>query len=193
MTRLATVADLNAVLGTSFGEADERPLRLLELASSLVQGEARQRLEVVEGDVITVPTDLTGFYLPERPVTDITAVLITPWNGLGYPLLVDNLAWTASGVVRALGGPLQWESVATVTYDHGYSVIPDDIVSLVCAIAGRMFTNPTRGESQSIMGYLQTAGDGGSVFPEAERQAIRAKYASGSGVSSSRIRGPYEL
>lgn len=188
MARLASVADLSAVLGTELAETDERANRLLELASGLVQAEARQRFELVLGDVVTIPTDdLDRLLLPERPVLDIGGVVITPpasSGSVGYPLAGSALLWTASGDLSTLL-PWRWGSLVTVTYDHGYADlvdsvwvehIPDDVVSLTCAVAGRMYTNPTRESAEGIMGYTVTHSDDGAVFPEAERRALRAKY-----------------
>lgn len=191
MTRLATVADLNAVLGSSYDEVDERIVRLIELASAMVQNEAGQTLELVEGDVVTLFTEEDAFYLPERPVVALNSVEVTPLNStLPYSLSVADLRVQPWGAVSSPTRPWRWGSTVEVDYDHGYAVIPDDLVTLTCVIAGRMVSNPTREASESIMQYSYTHADGGAVFPEVERRAIRAKYRPGS--RSVRIRGPRE-
>jgi len=192
--RLATVADLNALLGSSFGETDERPLRLLELASALVQGELGQTLGLVEGDVATLPAGEQSFYLPERPVLNLTTVIVNPpaSYGVSYPLDVAQLTWYSWGGVDLQRGALnswRWGSTVTVTYDHGYETIPDDIVSAVCTIVGRMVSAPVGAESESIMSYSVTYGE--NAWPPADRMALRKRYRPGS--SSPRIRAAHEL
>lgn len=115
---LATTADL-----TLFGYPDDVPASVLERASARVRRYTRQ--DISPG---TSTVELFGppFRLPQRPVREVTAVTGTS-------------SWTLhpAGVLEIAGcGPI------TVTYDHGFDELPDDLVELVCQIATRLHSTP---------------------------------------------------
>jgi hypothetical protein len=173
----ASVEDFNALYDTTYESTDARIVRLLEMASSLIQAEARQRLEHVAGDVAKLlVNDRRVLVLPERPVLDVTAVAVTPLGGIGYPVAVDMLTWTEQGELygeTTLLWPLRSE--VQVTYDHGFAVIPDDIMHACCDIVGRMLLNasPTYRPGSPT----PTATEAGvAVFSAESRALIRDRY-----------------
>jgi hypothetical protein len=79
----------------------------------------------------------TALLLPAAPVTAITAVLL---DGTELTEGTD-FAWSADGYLRRLGC-LAWPQTLrclTVTYDHGWATVPDDIQEAVIDQARSMY------------------------------------------------------
>ena len=177
VTQFATVDELNALHDTEFEMTDARINRLLQLASGMIQAEARQRIEYVADDVARLLVeDRTELVLPERPVTDLSAVSVAPLQGEPYPVDVALLTWYADGTITGLT-TLYWpyRSEVTVTYSHGLEPVPDDVMTVCCSIVGRILLNssPTYrpdspAPSQSDAGVV--------MFSEEERELIRSHY-----------------
>jgi hypothetical protein len=139
-------------------------------ASGVVRRYCRQTLSMVVDDEVTLAgtwgVELT---LPERPVLAVSAIGL---NGL--PLTLANYRWDRQG--RLFWGtaalfnddpPLStyWggdRSTVTVTYDHGYEVIPDEIAGVTVQVAARIFANPMGKLEQRTDGYQSTLP---GVFP----------------------------
>lgn len=65
--------------------------------------------------------------LPQRPVNDVTDVV----NLAGEPV-----GWAWDGLDRLDVDPFAGPTVG-VTYDHGYTELPPDVVAVVCNVAAR--------------------------------------------------------
>lgn len=153
MAALATVADVEAVTGRTFaaGAETNRVTRLLELASAAVRAYTGQTLSAVVGDVVPVrPDGGYHFRLPQRPVTAVASVT----RG-GSLLAATTYWWSRAGIVESAYGTWGVDAL-TVTYSHGFSPVPDDVVSVVAAIAGRAVTNPDGVRSETIGTYSVT-------------------------------------
>lgn len=87
--------------------------------------------------------------IPQRPVTDVTSVTVD-----GTTLTVDD-EWTWDGigdtVVLSITPTDAW--VATVVYDAGYATIPDDVMAVALAVAGRLYNHTPGVISESIDDY----------------------------------------
>lgn len=98
---------------------------------------ASARVRRYTGQLITAGTstvELPGrpYRLLQAPVTAVTSVAAVPdGNALSYRL-------GAAGVLYVYGcdGPI------TVEYDHGYEILPDGLIELVCSIAARLASTP---------------------------------------------------
>lgn len=136
MTLLASVADYEAVTGVTVGEDSGRIERLLALASSAVLAEAHDQEIVAATDTVETiyPYEGVGRF-SQRPVTDVTSVVVD-----GDTLTEDtDYRWTAGGnrrpaylIARSNGYDVAWTvQEITVTYDHGWSTVPAQIVLAV--------------------------------------------------------------
>jgi len=166
---LASTDDFEMVTGAMPDEF--RVSRLLEMASAAVRRYTGQVISTVAGDVALVPAfGAFAVVLPQRPVTAVSAVTID-----GVTQLPADYNWTRSG---ALTTDLNtWGNLPlTVTYDHGYTEIPDDIVQVVCSVANRAVVNPSGIRSETVGGYsvVHTIPATGMTLTRAEQQALES-------------------
>lgn len=150
MAMFATVDELADYLQVDFEPEDRvRAHRLLETASGIIQRAARQVFEQVLNDsVILTPTGTDLLMLPELPVTDVHSVTVQ-----GTAMDAGQYLWTASGLLYASTLNAVWSKQTTVVYDHGFTIIPDDIVAITIALAGRAWQNPRGVLSEQIGTY----------------------------------------
>lgn len=164
MVALASVTDLANWLGETIPAGDPRATRLIELASAAVQNHTGQTIVAVAGDAVDLPGGDT-LLLPQRPVTAVTQVSVD--GGV-----VTGFTFTTSGVVRRDGGFGTSSSTVRVTYDHGYTVIPDDLVAVTVQVAARAWSNPTDLRREDVGGYSATYNDTGIALTDAERATL---------------------
>lgn len=179
MAMLATVADLNAAQGTNFEEADPVAIRLLELASSLVQDEAGQTFTLVEDDTAGVIAEERGIWLPERPIVAVNSLSFYRY-GLGdWTLDPASYHLAPDGWLYPISYGYFWRPglLFTVNYDHGYAVIPDDVVAIVCNTAGRQLDNPTQTRREAIGTYsISTDAKDSLALANGDKRTLRRKY-----------------
>lgn len=173
---LASTADLQAFLQREVEAAHAE--MALRLASGLVRSHTGQRITLTTGATYVLAGGGTAVRLPQRPVV----------TGAGHPLTVVELAEYGTAELSAtehltytrLDDELRrrcgtWSPRVQVTYSHGYTNVPDDIVAVVLDIAGRALTNPAGLRSVSIDDYTRTFATetvGGPALSEANRQAL---------------------
>lgn len=193
-TPLATQADLEAAL--------QRPLdatqaaMAIRRASARVRKYTRQQLTLVENETITLPGNGRILRLPQRPlvidathlltVTEllgITNVEYTALEGRDYTRVGTELtrgeAWWAP--TRLMGWPWLrpqgvWAQRVRITYSHGYTEVPDDIVDVVLDLAAMSMTNPQGLRSESIDDYSRTFAAetiGGAQLTPEHKEALR--------------------
>lgn len=178
---LAVTDDVAAILQRALTAPElTYATRLIELASAMVRRYTRQDLTAVAGDVITLPgTWGHTIMLPQRPVTAVTSVVINGANPAyaSWKLIDDELSiltgsfqpdygsslWGGTGLWGPAGsyiGPqatgASWQgpqASVTVTYDHGYTVIPDDITNEVAGMAALQMSSPVGIDREVIGGY----------------------------------------
>jgi hypothetical protein len=166
---LATYADLVNRLGCVIDQ--NRAEALLRDASAAVRRAAGgQIISRVLNDTALIRPCGTSLWLPQYPVlavdsivdSDATAVEFT-WE-LGQDVAVFSTAHGHSFERDFLFPP----SPLTVVYDHGYEPVPDDIIAVVCQVAGRAYgTNPqTTGLTQESLGaYSYSIGSAAASGP----------------------------
>lgn len=178
MSQFATADELADRLGVEFtAQQEARADSLLERASGLVQSEARQTVDLVEDDELTVRGSReASILLPGRPVTDIASVT------LGGDA-VEDFYLDGDELVRAGG----WGSPAdeiVVTYTHGYETVPDAIKEVVLAAVSRVWTNPAGVVSERLgqaqMTYSVQDTPIGLLLTEDERRTVRRAVGLGS-------------
>lgn len=166
---LATIDDLAALLQREIAEDDVSALNALETASAVVEAYLSQTVELVSNDEIIL--DGTGtkvLLLPNYPVSAVASVEVDE------EALVEGeeFEWSHTGELRRLNGvwPTSLRSI-TVTYSHGYETIPQAIVGVVTAVAGRLLNSSSIGiRQESIGGYSVTYADnsGGATLQPVE-------------------------
>ena len=192
-TPLATQADLEAAL--------QRPLDAtqaavaLRRASARVRKYCRQELTLVENDTVTLPGNGRVLWLPQRPLVlddahpltvvelfGITNVEYTALEGRDFTRVGSQLtrgeAWWAP--TRLMGWPWMrpqgvWAQRVRVTYSHGYSDVPDDVVDVVLDLAAMAMTNPQGLRSESIDDYSRTFASetiGGATLSDGHREIL---------------------
>lgn len=178
MDPLAPVADLKTWLQDP-GLDDAYAYLMLTVASGQVRAACGQDFTAVAGDTVTLDgTSEEWLALPQRPVTAVTAVEV---NGVA----VDATSWTLSshrlyrrggwdrGYYTATAPPL-----VSVTYDHGYAVIPDDVAAATLAIAAEIVANPQGLTAEDIDDYKWRREGGGATAPSATLlDAVIRRYA----------------
>jgi hypothetical protein len=124
----------------------------------LARASARIRLaaghQEITADTSTVTFPPNGercLKLWQFPVTSVHAVTTNDGSAVTDYTLVGNEIWLPHRLVRFLPFPQ-----FTVTYSHGYAVLPDELVELTCQVAMRMSgTKPDRDPAIQA----QTVGD----------------------------------
>jgi hypothetical protein len=156
---LATLPQLEDHLGVRF-DADEEltGLQALEGATGVIQAYTRQTIEAVTGDVFTTSEVCNPLFLPQRPVTAVSAVVVD-----GVTVTSGYYAWNPFGRLYHLYQS-RWSyawpgSTIAVTYNHGYAVIPADVRMVCLAVAGRLIENPTESDRESIGSASSDYGD----------------------------------
>lgn len=164
MDPLASVAELRLWLQDP--DLDEAyALLMLTVASGRVRAACGQDFTAVTDDTVTLDgLDEEWLALPQRPVGDVTAVEV---NGVA----LDASTWTVSGnrLYRRGGWARAYYSalappLVTVTYDHGYAVIPDDVKAATLAAAAELVANPQGLTAEDIDDYKwrREGGDAGA-------------------------------
>lgn len=158
MTQFATNAEFAARLGITLTTDEQtRADTLLALASGLIQQETRQTIEQVTDDVLAVRSVYGDrFRLPQRPVTDISSVTLTPKSGtpstvdpLVYYLDRDELVRVTSRLILPELAFVQWSPgwlgpywTITITYTHGFETIPEVVKTVCLEAVVRAWVNP---------------------------------------------------
>lgn len=152
---------------------------VLNHASGLLRSIAKQQFDFVSQETVILKGDERILTLPERPlVVDagpnlLTVTEIGEFGGINVSMienrdysrigneLTRGYPWWWNNTQRLMGYPRTrplgvWAHRVQVTYSHGYTVIPDEIVSLTLDVAAVLYDNPTGLRSQSIDDYSET-------------------------------------
>jgi hypothetical protein len=151
MAALATVEDALA-----FGYALDPTLGpgLLNRASARVRQYTGQTISRVVNDVQDIPVRNLVALMPQLPADKPTVV---QFDGVTF---LENSAWYWDPIQSRLCGVNPYlnsanfsgwwwrdnDKYVTVTYSHGYEVVPDTIKEIVCSIANRMAKTPDAAE-----------------------------------------------
>lgn len=197
-TPLATQADLEAALQRTLDPA--QAAMALRRASARVRKHCRQQFTLIENDTSTLPGNGRILRLPQRPiVVDDTHPLTVvelfgianqeyqalegrDFTRIGTELTRGEQWWAPT---RLMGWPFMrpmgiWAQRVRVTYSHGYSEVPDDVVDIVLDLAAMGMTNPggLRQEAESIDDYSRSrtyASEtiGGPQLSQDQKEALR--------------------
>lgn len=159
--QLATPGDLAARLQSDLDLATATVL--IEAATAVIQAVAGQRIVEVVDDEVILDIDQwhSGLYLdlPERPVTDVTTVLIGATSVSDWvPVHRRGRVWRADGWRSTLTAYPSQPSTATVTYTHGYPAGHQRLQlgrGTVLALSAPLYPNPTSATSIKIDDYAE--------------------------------------
>ncbi len=181
MSSLATLEQLEERMAS---EVSDRPraVQLLRDASATVRSYTGQSIsQQTTTDRLKVKRSLVR--LPQGPVTAVSAVVDTNGNTILFEWLHGNKVRIQPNLDTFSFVP--WQGglrYVDVTYTHGYATVPDDIVAVVCQIAGRAYgTSPEAAAvtSEGIGSYsfstggAAASGAAGMLAPE---RAILDRY-----------------
>jgi len=147
---LATEDDVETELTRALTSAEAvRVAGLLTQASRLVRRKTRQTFTLATStDVLRITH--SEIRLPQRPVTAVSEVALVGYDGVTtypVPFVWDGLDMvTLFGEQQVLNLPELLKdyaaSTAAVTYTHGYSTIPDDVVGITARMVARVYLAP---------------------------------------------------
>jgi hypothetical protein len=190
---LATAADLEAAGATGSDAQLEMALRR---ASARVRRYTRQDITFVIGDTIDLPGGERVLRLPQYPLVvdsgnPLTVVEVADFSGIEWTALEDRdysrlgneltrgYPWQAP--TRLMGWPYNraqgvWAPKVRVTYSHGYTEVPDDIMDVVLDLATMNLANPENLRQVSIDDYQRTYASetiGSASLTRAHKEALR--------------------
>lgn len=194
---LATVAELEHAMQKPPGSLDVGQAELaLRRASGRVRSYTRQDVTIVEHDTVLLDGGDRVLVLPQRPVIvdddhPLTVVELPDWGGVEVPA-VEGRDFTRLGAELTRGYPWYntsrlagwpwrqqlgvWAPRVRVTYSHGYTEVPDDIIDVVLDLATANLTNPEMLRSVSIDDFARTYASeaiGGARLTRAHKDDLR--------------------
>ena len=166
----------------------------LSWAQSLVENFCNQTFDVVSSDNAYLdPMPRGTAMLPKVPVTNVVLVqgLLPPspgvYSGLAWKTLTNYRYVSDTGLIyNTTGEPgVTWFDGPSwpwlpgslwVTYDHGYSTVPNDLINVACRLAQQYLENPTL-QLQRRVGDIEDryAGSVGVVITDLDRR-IMSRY-----------------
>jgi len=134
--------------------------RALSEAQTFVESYCNRTFDLVTGETVYVsPQRYRSAQLPQYPVVNVTSVqgLLPPTTGSGGLVWTDlpNFRFDAdTGLIYDTTGEpgvtwtlcLSWPWLPfslKVTYDHGYTTVPQALVDVACRLARQFLENPT--------------------------------------------------
>lgn len=184
----ATEEDIATRLGRALSDIEAATVSdLLDQATGLIQGEAKQTITLVTDDEITLRGSRDReIILPERPVVSVSSVTLN-----GQALTTDS-DWYVDGdklirrrMILDVAHGLYSEQIGwgfpawalVVTYTHGYETIPDAIRAVTISLVVRSFVNPggvmMERLGQAQMQYAYQGSAPGMLLTADERRTIR--------------------
>lgn len=187
---LATTADLQARAGQPFTvEQTAQADALLLDASASVRNYTGQQFTRVTNDVATLRVSRGRVILPQRPADKPTSISYADGSGV-----ISTAAWWWGGLEQVdlcppsyiANGPTWWNrrvpEAVIVTYSHGYTEIPSDVVGVVCQMAIRVLFGAASSpglRSEAIDDYQYALGGSlvsGTVALVPEEREILDRY-----------------
>ncbi|MEV5138431.1 hypothetical protein AB0K71_05735 [Streptomyces syringium] len=192
---LATAADLEAALGRAVDTAQAD--LALRRASARVRRYTRQNFTFTAGETTVLRGGERVLALPARPLVvdashPLTVVELSGMTGIEFAC-TEGRDFTRLGneltrgepwyqPTRLMGWPWNrplgvWAPQVRVTYSHGYTEVPDDVVDVVLDLAAMNLSNPENLRSVSIDDYSRTFAAetiGGARLSASHKEDLRA-------------------
>lgn len=141
-------------LSAAYDDADVT--QALSWAQSFVEGYTNQAFDLVTNDMAIIdPRPHRRAILPAIPVTNVSLVeALLPVAGVMTWTTLTNYAWvgetgllydtTGEPGASSTGWSWPWlPGSLRVTYTHGYTVVPPDLINTACRFAQQYLENPT--------------------------------------------------
>ncbi|HTI26180.1 MAG TPA: hypothetical protein VL652_34645 [Kutzneria sp.] len=176
MTALATPDQLASRLQKDLDTSSAQ--LAVDGASGLIRAISAQVFTFVSQETVVLTGNERVLTLPQRPlvVDDSNPLTITEMAEFGgvAVLMVEDRDYSRVGNQLTRGFPWWWNTGGRlmgyprtrplgvwaprvqVTYSHGYTTIPDDVVSVVLDAASVLYDNPTGIRAYSIDDYSET-------------------------------------
>lgn len=176
MASFATPAELATFLGLPAFTDPTRAQQLLDDATALIRETTDQVISSVDNEVILLGSlDRDILILPERPVRAVDQVKV---DNVVIP--ATDYIFTSNGFLQRVAGAPTWLATSLgieVTYDHGFTTVPDDVKTITKAAAGRALTLNEGGSSQAMGGtVVVSAGWAPVVFLTPEERMSLLSY-----------------
>lgn len=142
MADFCTLSDVEELLQIEISDADQIASceRAITEATAAIKNYCHQTIAEVEDDeyVFDVVAPRWRLVLPEIPVTSVASVVedgetLTEGDDEDYVVGNDGILWRRGA--RWPAGP----QIVTVTYTHGYTTLPNDVVGVCTRAASRVF------------------------------------------------------
>ena len=165
---LATVGQLEGWMQVEPGTLPASAASTLEIVSAIVRAEARQSFTRGTSTVEMWPSRSAGsgafIDLPQRPVVSVASVQRDGVEVPGWTLERDRL-WLTGG------------RPASVTFTHGYTQVPGDVLAVVLTAAQRVLNNPSdlRQETVGSLSVTYAAETIGASLSQADKDLL-ARY-----------------
>jgi hypothetical protein len=170
---LATPEELAAWMQTDVGSLPASASLVLDTASAIVRGEARQHFTRRTTTVVMYPETYRAWAgpvrcfvdLPQRPVISVASVVDEDGNPVPFKLKRNTL--TLERVCEAV----------SVTFTHGYAETPGDVKAVVLSAASRVLNNPSdiRQEAVGSLSVTYAAETIGASLAQADKDLL-ARY-----------------
>lgn len=152
MADFCTVEDVEELLNiTITGDADDVASceRAISAVTEAIKNYCQQEIEFVEDDELTLDCDGGDMlFLPELPVVSVSEVVEDDET----LTVTDDYILGQYGILYRVGQDwLDGVQKITVTYSHGYSTIPDDIVDVATRSAARVYQAGLRAKEHDGM------------------------------------------
>ena len=189
----AALADVEGLaLTTLTTDQQARAETLLVQAANKIRSYTRQTFDhAVTTDKVRALGNLVR--LPQRPVIAVTGVKLIDYLGNEWPVPaygfdgIDRLDLALYGTILNLPEAVSlegyWSGTVEVTYEHGYTTVPQEIVDLNADLVARIFNSPAQGvvgvRSQGVGPYnvsIDPSTGGGLIVLTADDKATLDKY-----------------
>lgn len=169
---LADPEELAASLGVQ--ATDPKLVWALTAASRRFRGAVRHPVSLVAGDAFTLDGGgRESVLLPAAPVLAVSSVVL---DGTALTAGTD-FDWSADGFLRRLDGvwPDRLRCIQGL-YDHGYSVIPEDVQEVVIDQARAMYRIDPGVQTKTVGGQSVTFGVQAAIGVTAQWTAAVERY-----------------
>lgn len=172
MTDLASLTDLEDQLGRALTDPDDMARAETLLSKASARAITYMGQEIAAGSSTSqVKVRNRIARLPQRPVTAVSTVVDLDGNSVEFTWLNEDRVQIGNRFIHDNFEFEPWRNPlleVRVTYTHGYSTIPPDIVAVVCQMAARAFGRPAEDtglQQESIAGYSYSVGAAAAAGP----------------------------
>lgn len=161
MADFCTVEDVEKLINLTISDASDVSSceRAIEAVTEAIKNYCNQEIELVEDDEITLDCDGGEMlFLPQLPVLSVASVVEDDET----LTVTDDYKLGQYGILHRVGQDwLSGVQIITVTYTHGYTTIPTDIIDVATRSAARVYQAGLRAkEHEGITGIAsQSLGD----------------------------------